>query len=69
MEQSFDEMTTAERILYVQHLWDRIADHPADVEVTDAWKSELDRRLAAHRADPSAAIPWGEVRAKLLAGR
>jgi putative addiction module component (TIGR02574 family) len=69
MDQSFDEMTTAERILYVQDLWDRIADHPADVEVTDAWRAELDRRLAAHRADPSAVIPWEQVKANLLARR
>ena len=28
MEPSFDEMTKAERILYVQDLWDRIAADP-----------------------------------------
>jgi putative addiction module component (TIGR02574 family) len=27
---------------------------------------ELDRRLAAYRADPSTARPWAEVRAELL---
>lgn len=59
MEPSFDEMTPAERILYVQALWDRIAENPEDLEVSDAWTAELDRRVAEHAADPSTAIPWG----------
>ena len=28
-------------------------------------KAELDRRLAQHRADPSSAVPWSELRATL----
>ncbi len=62
-------MTPAERILYVQDLWDRIAEHPDDVEVSEAWRAELDRRMSAHQADPSAAIPWEQVKANLLARR
>jgi putative addiction module component (TIGR02574 family) len=69
MEPSFDEMTPAERILYLQDLWDRIAEHPDDVEVSDAWLAELDRRMAAHVADPSTAVPWEQVKANLLARR
>jgi putative addiction module component (TIGR02574 family) len=69
MDPTFEQMTPAERILYVQDLWDRIAEHPEDVEVSEAWKAELDRRLAAHQADPGAAIPWEQVKANLLARR
>jgi len=29
-------------------------------------KAELHRRVAAHRADPSSAVPWELVRAKLF---
>lgn len=65
MSTAFDEMTPAERILYVQELWDRIAEHPEHVPVSDEWKEELDRRLAAHRDDPSSAIPWEQVKAEL----
>jgi putative addiction module component (TIGR02574 family) len=32
----------------------------------DDLAEELDRRLAAYRADPSTARPWTEVRAELL---
>ena len=28
MDQTFEQMSTAERILYVQDLWDRIAERP-----------------------------------------
>ena len=65
MEPSFEQMTPAERILYVQDLWDRIAEDPEGVPVSDAMKVELDRRLAEHRADPSTAIPWDQVKAEL----
>lgn len=65
MEPSFDQMTPAERILHVQSLWDRIAEEPEGVPVSDEMRAELDRRLAAHRADPSAAIPWEQVKAEL----
>lgn len=69
MDPSFDQMSPAERILYVQDLWDRIADHPEDVPVADEMKAELDRRLAEHRAAPSTAVPWETVKARLRTKR
>ncbi len=48
-----------------QDLWDHIAEHPQGVPVSAEMKAELDRRLAAHRADPSSAIPWEQVKAEL----
>ncbi|MEZ4449874.1 MAG: addiction module protein [Nannocystaceae bacterium] len=62
---TFEEMSPAEQILYVQDLWDRIAADPERVPVPDDLKAELDRRLAAHRADPGSAIPWSQVKAEL----
>jgi len=38
------------------------------LELTDAQRAELDRRLQAHRDDPSAAIPWEVFRKELLEG-
>jgi len=69
MDSSFDQMSPAERILYVQDLWDRIAEHPEDVPVSDELKAELDRRLAEHRADPSSAVPWETLKARLRTKR
>lgn len=65
MEPPFEQMTPAERILPVQSLWDPIAAEPEGVPISDEMKAELDRRLAAHRAEPSTAIPWEQVKAEL----
>lgn len=62
---SFEDMSTAERILYVQDLWDRIAEDPEGVPVEEELRAELDRRLAVHRSDPASAIPWSQVTAEL----
>lgn len=65
MDPVFEQMTVSEQIAHVQDLWDRIAEHPEGVPVSAEMKAELDRRLAAHRADPSGAIPWEQVKAEL----
>ena len=62
MELSFDQMTTAERILYVQELWDRIAAEGEVVPLSEAQRAELRRRLADHEAHPEASIPWEVAR-------
>jgi len=62
-----DRLSVAERVALVQAIWDSIA---ADVErapLTEAQRLEVDRRLAAHRANPQAAIPWEQVEAEALA--
>ena len=65
----FEQMTPAERILHVQDLWDRIAKEPESVPISEELGAELDRRVAEHRADPSTAIPWQQVKAELLGRR
>jgi putative addiction module component (TIGR02574 family) len=62
-----DRLTMTERLALVDELWDSIA---ADVErspLTEAQRQEVDRRLAAHRANPSAAVSWEQVEAEALA--
>ena len=62
MEPSFEEMTKAERILYVQDLWDRIAAEPEPLPLSTAQLAEVRRRLADHEANPESLIPWDEAR-------
>ena len=64
MEPSFDHMTPAERVLYVQDLWDRIAAEPDGVPLSEAQRLELRRRVEEHRADPGSAVPWEQVLAR-----
>ena len=35
--------------------------------LTEVQRQEVDRRLAAHRANPAAAVPWEQVEAEALA--
>ena len=49
-------------------LWDSLAEteREAELALSDEQRAELDRRWAAHLANPASAIPWADVRAKLL---
>lgn len=49
-------------------LWDSLTDREreAELQLTDEQRAELDRRWAEHVANPGSAIPWADVRAKLL---
>ena len=53
-----------DRLRIVQALWDSI---PAETEVTVSpeQQRELDRRIAAHEADPSSAIGRDELERRL----
>ena len=50
-------------------LWDSLtdADRAQALELTDAQRAELDRRWAAHVANPESAIDWADIRRDLLA--
>ncbi len=56
-----------DRVRLVQEVWGRLPDQGYEPGLTEEMKAELDRRLAAHRADPQAAIPWEQVESEALA--
>ncbi len=49
-------------------LWESLTDTEREGELvlTDEQRTELDRRWAEHLEHPESAIPWSEVRRKLL---
>jgi putative addiction module component (TIGR02574 family) len=59
-------LSIPERIQLVQDIWDSIAEVPDSIELTDAQREELDRRVEAHKRDPEAASSWEVVRERLL---
>jgi putative addiction module component (TIGR02574 family) len=63
------ELPVEERLKLVEALWESVAECPEALELTAAQKQELDRRLAAYEHDPSAGVPWAELKQRLLAGR
>ncbi len=66
-ELGIDRLSVEDRIALVQAIWDSIAAEVEHAPLTEAQMQEVDRRLAAHRANPRAAIPWEQVEAEALA--
>ncbi len=62
-----DSWPIEDRIRLVQEVWDRLGDRGHGSELPEPMKQEIDRRLAAHAANPLAAIPWEQVEADALA--
>ncbi len=65
MDLPFDQMTTAERILYVQALWDRIAADAEREALTPQQGAELERRLVEYRLRPETSVSWEIARERM----
>lgn len=59
------KLSVPERIQLAEDLWDSIAAEPEALPLTDAQRSEVERRLAGHDHDLASAVPWEEVRERL----
>ena len=55
-----------DRVQLVEQIWNSIVEDEKSFELTPAQKMELDRRLAADKADPKRGSPWEEVRKRLM---
>jgi len=58
------KLSVDEQLALVEALWNDLAGRDAMPLPTDAQKAELDRRLAAHEANPADVVPWSEVKAE-----
>ena len=57
----FADLPKVEQIRYLQALWDRISEQPADVPVLPSHLEVARERLAAYRRDPTQACSAFEV--------
>jgi putative addiction module component (TIGR02574 family) len=64
---ALDQLSVEDRLTLAQQLWDSVAEEVKRLPLTRAQQQEVDRRLAAHRANPHAAIPWEQVEAEARA--
>ncbi len=62
---SLEGLSVADRMSLIEQIWDSIAAEQESLPLTQAQKDELDRRLAAYEADPTAGSTWEEVKARL----
>ena len=62
------KLPAGDRVELAMALWDSLTDAERDaaLELTDEQRAELDRRWAEHVENPGSAIPWSDVRRKLL---
>ena len=64
------KLPASERIEIAVALWESLTDaeREAELALSPEQEAELDRRRAEHIANPDSAIPWEEVRRKLVGG-
>ena len=58
------DLTVEQRLALIEDIWESLT--PEDVPVTDAQRSELDRRLRAHEENPGEYIAWEELRQRII---
>lgn len=61
-----DQLSRDERLALVQALWDSIA--PEATLLTEAQRTELERRADEDDASPDDGVPWEQVKAQARAG-
>jgi len=59
------KLGVAERILIVEEIWDSIAAEQESVQLTEAQKTEFDRRIASCDASPHEGKSWEEIKRRL----
>ena len=64
-----EDLSTAEKILRVQDLWDEIARSPADVPLSEAQRQEAERRLIDHERNPKECSTLEEIKRRLESKR
>lgn len=62
------KLPAGDRAELAMALWESLTDVERDgeLELSDADRAELDRRWADHLENPDSAVPWSEVRPKLI---
>lgn len=62
------KLPAGDRAELAMALWESLTDaeREGELELSDADREELDRRWAEYLKNPNSAVPWTEVRSKLI---
>jgi putative addiction module component (TIGR02574 family) len=58
-------LSIEDRISLVQAIWDSIAAEQADIDLTEAQKREIDRRIDDYEMNPDNVLTWEEIKASV----
>ncbi|MFY9908619.1 MAG: addiction module protein [Candidatus Sulfotelmatobacter sp.] len=64
LRNQISSLSAAQKAELLDAVWESLEADAA--LLTDAQRSELDRRIARHEQNPSDVIPWEQVKARLL---
>lgn len=65
----FSRLTTPEKIILLEELWDSVASDERSVPVPASHAMELDRRLARHRAGQGELLTLEELQRRVAKSR
>jgi len=58
-------LSTPEKILLVEDLWDNVASNQSSVPVPQSHKDELDRRIKSYESNPGTLLSLAELEARI----
>ncbi len=64
--EEFCKLDRDEQIQLVEELWNRIAESPEPLPLSEAQKDELRQRKANHQDSPDAGVSWPDLKSRLL---
>lgn len=59
------QLSVPERLELIENIWESIEAVPEAIELTDAQREELDRRLELHRQNPRLSSTWEVVKQRI----
>ena len=62
----FQNLSTSEKILLAEELWNSALDDEAAISITDEQKEIIEKRLEAYQLDGDAGTPWDIVKKRIL---
>ncbi len=62
-----DRMPIEERLALMHDILDSLAEEQDAPDLTDAQRTELERRIAANKMNPDNVIPWEQIKSEALA--
>ena len=62
-------LSTSERILLAEQLWDSVHDKSDEIEITPEQRELLETRLAAYKEDGDPGDTWDNVKSRIRSPR